>query len=113
MLIPKEFNTFLSTLPFNSPRVHSSKRIGPHNYQVLSIIIGSLLGDGHMEKSVDGYRFCFYQKEHLEYILWLHLQLLNYGYCKENLPQISSRKGPKGELAYYCRFRTFTYSSFY
>ena len=109
-LIPKQ----LSTLPFNSPRVPSFKRIGPHNYQVLCIIIGSLLGDGTMEKSVDGYRFSFYQKgEHLEYLLWLHNLLLNNGYCKENLPQINSRKGAKGELAYYCRFRTFTYSSFY
>jgi len=93
--------------------VPSTKRIGPHNYEVLCIIIGSLLGDGSMEKSVGGFRFIFYQKgEHLEYLLWLHKQLLNHGYCKENIPQVFSRKGGNGELAYYCRFRSFTYSSF-
>ena len=29
-------------LPFNSPRVPAEKRIGPHNFIILSIIIGSL-----------------------------------------------------------------------
>lgn len=52
---------------FKSPRVLSTKRIGPHNYEVLSILVGSLLGDGHMERDGDGSRFCFYQKgDHIE-----------------------------------------------
>jgi len=60
----------ISTLPFNSPRTLSNKRIGPHNYNILCIIIGSLLGNGHMERSIEGSNFCFYQKgEHVEYIL--------------------------------------------
>jgi len=102
----------LSTLPFSSPRVLSTKRIGPHSYEVLSILIGSLLGDGHMERDGEGSRFCFYQKgEHIEYIIWLHKMLLTHGYCKENVPQIYSRQ-VNGKLAYYCRFRTFTFSSF-
>ena len=67
-----------------------------------------------MEKSVDGFRFAFYQKgDHLQYLLWLHKQLLNLGYCKEDLPQIFRGKGSKGKLVHYCRFRSFTYSSFY
>jgi hypothetical protein len=33
-------------------------------------MIGSLLGDGSMEKSKDGYRFVFYQKgDHIEYLV--------------------------------------------
>ena len=83
---------------------------------MLSILIGSLLGDGHMERDGQGSRFCFYQKgAHVEYILWLHSILLQHGYCKENLPQIQSRMikvGEKSTLNYYCRFRTFTFSSF-
>ena len=107
---PVLYNT--NTLPFSSPRVLSSKRIGPHNYNILCILIGSLLGDGHMERTVEGSRFCFYQKgEHIEYILWLHSILLKNGYCKENIPQIQSRL-IEGKLNYYCRFRTFTFSSF-
>jgi hypothetical protein len=51
-------------------RIPSTKRIGPHNNEVLCLLIGSLLGDGHMEKDRIGSRFCFYQKgEHIEYIL--------------------------------------------
>lgn len=90
----------------------SLKRIGPHNHEVLCILIGSLLGDGHMERDGNGSKFCFYQKgEHIEYVLWLHQLLLKHGYCNENIPEIKSRL-VYGKLAYYCRFRTFTYSSF-
>ena len=59
-----------SALPFSTARVNPLKRIGPHNLDILSILIGSLLGDGHMEKSVNGSRFCFYQaKVNGEYLL--------------------------------------------
>jgi ubiquinol-cytochrome c reductase cytochrome b subunit len=101
-----------SNLPITSVKILSTKRIGPHNYNVLSLIIGSLLGDGHMEKDGHGSRICFYQKGgHIEYIIWLHKTLLSYGYCRENIPQIQSRI-INDKLVYYCRFRTFTYSSF-
>lgn len=101
-----------NSLAFSSPKVLSTNRIGPHNFIVLSILIGSLLGDAHMERDGNGSRICFYQKgEHIEYILWLHSVLLEHGYCKENIPQIQSRI-INGKLHYYCRFRTFTYSSF-
>jgi len=43
--------------------------------------------------------------------LWLHQNLLKHGYCSENIPQIQSRI-ICDKLAYYCRFRSFTYSSF-
>jgi hypothetical protein len=45
-----DFILINSMLPFYSPRVLSTKRIGPHNLDILSILIGSLLGDGTMEK---------------------------------------------------------------
>lgn len=105
----------LSALPFSSPRVPSTKRIGPHHEDVISIFIGSLLGDGCMEKDGNGFRFCFYQAaKHIEYILWLHSTLFNHGYCKKDIPQIFSRtyNSLNRDLAYYCRFKTFTFSSF-
>jgi heme/copper-type cytochrome/quinol oxidase subunit 3 len=93
-------------------RIPSTKRIGPHNHEVLCLLVGSLLGDGHMEKDPLGSRFCFYQKgEHIEYVLWLHEFLLKRGYCKEDIPKIHSRI-IHDKLNYYCRFRTFTFSSF-
>jgi hypothetical protein len=61
-------NIYLSKLPFSLSKVPSIKRIGPHNYEILCILIGSLLGDGYMEKDGNGFRF--YQKgDHIEYIL--------------------------------------------
>jgi ubiquinol-cytochrome c reductase cytochrome b subunit len=80
---------------------------------ILSIIIGSLLGDGTMEKDGNGSRFAFYQaKKNGEYLLWLHKIISSLGYCKENIPLIQTRKGLDGSLRYIFRFRTYTYSSF-
>jgi len=59
-----------TVLPFSSLRVKSIKRIGPHNYDILSLVIGSLLGDGSMEKCSNGSRFVYYQaKINGEYLL--------------------------------------------
>lgn len=91
--------------------IPSTKRIGPHSYNVLCLLIGSLLGDGHMEKDAIGSIYCFYQKgEHIEYILWLHQFLFKLGYCKD-IPKIHSRI-IDGKVNYYCRFITFTFSYF-
>lgn len=67
-----------------------------------------------MEKYGDGSRFVFYQaKINGEYLLWLHKTISELGYSKTEIPKIFSRKGlSEGELRYYFRFRTFTYSSF-
>jgi len=100
-------------LPFSTPKVLSIKRIGPHNINILSILIGSLLGDGTMERDGKGSRFAFYQeKTHGEYLLWLHKTISSLGYCKKEIPLIQTRHGINGELRYIFRFRTFTYSSF-
>jgi len=47
-------------------------RIGPHSEDIISIIIGSLLGDAHAEKKLKGVgtRIRFFQEDsHIEYIL--------------------------------------------
>ena len=36
-------------LPFNLPKTPAIKRIGPHNIDVISVIIGNMLGDGWAE----------------------------------------------------------------
>jgi hypothetical protein len=70
LFIKNKENINLNVLSFSSEKILSTRRIGPHNYEVLSILIGSLLGDGHMERDGNGSRFCFYQKgEHIDYIL--------------------------------------------
>jgi LAGLIDADG DNA endonuclease family len=53
-------------------RLRGIYRIGPHNQEIISLIFGSLLGDGHAEKRSDngGTRISFYQEStHLSYLL--------------------------------------------
>ena len=43
-------------------RVKSTSRIGPHNLDVISVLIGSLLGDAHANKRrLEGTRLCYRQ----------------------------------------------------
>ena len=54
------------------PRIRADKRIGPHNKLVLTIIFGSLLGDGYAERRIkgNGTRITFYQEgSHVSYLL--------------------------------------------
>jgi hypothetical protein len=50
--------------------VKAKNRIGPHNKDVISVIIGSLLGDAYGNKRfVEGTRICFRQSIiHIEYL---------------------------------------------
>jgi hypothetical protein len=53
-------------------RIRADKRIGPHNIDILSILFGSLLGDGHAERRIkgNGTRISFYQEaSHVSYLL--------------------------------------------
>ncbi len=96
-------------------RLRGKYRIGPHSLDVLSIIFGTLLGDGHAEIRENGNstRFCFYQEDsHVEYIIWLHKTLSDLGYCNETTPKISNRLGKGSKVRKYVRFNTWSYTSF-
>ena len=96
-------------------RVRADKRIGPHNKNILEILFGSLLGDGHAEyrSKGKGTRFTFYQEgSHVSYLLWLHDLLSESGYCSNRLPEIQTRLSVKGKVRKIIRFRTWTYTSF-
>jgi hypothetical protein len=45
-----------------SSKVPSTKRIGPHNFDLLCLLMGSLLGDGTMERVMDR-GFVFIKKD--------------------------------------------------
>jgi hypothetical protein len=96
-----------SSLPFSSPRVNPIKRIGPHNSDILSIFIGSLLGDGSLEKSLNGSRFVYsHAKLNGEYLLWLHQVISKLGYTDKIIPKFYNRKGSElvnelNEIRYY------------
>lgn len=104
-----------NTAQYNFTRIKGILRIGPHNKDILSIVFGSLLGDAHAEKRLAGLgtRITFYQEDsHVDYLLYLHKNLADAGYCNNKIPVISKRLGNKGKLRKVVRFATWTYTSF-
>jgi len=95
-------------------RMRAESRIGPHNKNVISIIFGSLLGDGYAEyrNKGNGTRIRFYQEGiHLSYLIWLHKLLADLGYCNPTIPDIQTRLGKNGVVRKIIRFNTWTFSS--
>ena len=109
----KSTSTLLKTsLSFIIPNIRAEKRIGPHNVDVISVLVGSLLGDafGEREKS-GGVRFRFRQSVvRKDYIFWLHNFLHTRGYCSGLLPVIYTQKTGDKVLDYY-RFGTYRFTS--
>ena len=98
-------------------KVRASKRIGPHNEDVLSVIVGYLLGDCYgNRRSVEGTRFAFKQSiVHKEYLFWLYNFFYTRGYCSKLEPRKYTRKlksGFKIKQHYGYEFYTFTFRSF-
>lgn len=110
LIIPVFTSQKLSSAKF---KLRSTQRIGPHDYELISIIVGSLLGDGYAEKHGNGTRICFQQEEsHSSYLLYLYEKISEKGYCNGTKPKITTRIGKKGKIRYSSRFKTYTYSSF-
>jgi ubiquinol-cytochrome c reductase cytochrome b subunit len=102
----------LTLIPFNGSKVRSINRIGPHNIDILSILVGSLLGDGYCEKHGNGARICFQQEgSHSQYLLSLHNRVAQLGYCTPIIPKLSTRLALHGKVRKILRFKTFTFSS--
>ena len=126
IVMPQMHNIFIILIYFvfilissdscsKNTKIRGKHRVGPHNMDVLSIIFGSLLGDAHCEKRLNGTgsRISFYQEDsHVEYLLYLHKYLAEAGYCNTKTPLISKRLGLKGKLRKIVRFSTWTYNGF-
>lgn len=102
----------LCVVPFSNLKPRAKQRIGPHSLDILSLMIGSLLGDGYAEKHGEGTRICF-QQEHSNnaYFLWFHNKVADLGYCNIVTPNIIKRIAKGGKLRLLSRFKTFTYAS--
>ena len=91
------------------------KRIGPHNFDVISVIFGLLLGDGYaINRSGEGVRICIKQSfKHKEYLFSLYEFFYNRGYSS-NLPPRKYIRNIKGinKIYYGFEFNTFTFRSF-
>ena len=113
---------FYNSLSFNQRRyyyisnIRAINRIGPHNEDVYSVIIGSLLGDGYANKrSGEGVRICYRQSiKQKEYLFWLYTFFFNRGYTSNLQPRQYTRtiKSKEGKVYYGYEFNTFTFRSF-
>ena len=100
---------------YHISNIRAVNRIGPHNEDVISVIIGSLLGDAYANKrSGEGVRICYRQSiRHKEYLFWLYTFFYNRGYTSNLQPRQYTRTIQNKEKVYYgYEFNTFTFSSF-
>ena len=99
----------------NLKKLTSRDRIGPHNNDIISMIIGSTLGDSHLEKRKNGIgtRVIFEQSSNnVEYLMWFHNYLASRGYCNNAKPKLQIRIRQKGKVFYQYRVNSYTFSSF-
>lgn len=96
-------------------KLTSKERIGPLNIDIISIIIGSTLGDTHLEKRKNGIgtRIIFEQSsDNVEYLMWFHNYLTSRGYCSNIKPKLQIRIRQKGKVYYQFRINSYTFSNF-
>ena len=96
-------------------KLTSKERIGPHNKDIISMIVGSTLGDTHLEKRTNGIgtRVIFEQSNNnVEYLMWFHNYLSSRGYCNSTKPKLQIRIKHKGKVFYHYRISSYTFSSF-
>ena len=116
--IYKQVYSFFSKNLFHSQsetsRLKSDRRIGPHDEKVISVLIGSILGDSHLEKRKNGIgtRIIFEQcNRNVEYIMWLHKFLSTRGYCTPNKPKLITRIRKGNKVFYQYRVSSYTFTS--
>src|SRR6266403_2509512 len=101
---------------YHISNIRAVNRIGPHNEDILSVIIGSLLGDAYANKrSGEGVRLCYRQSIlHKEYLFWLYTFFYNRGYTSNLQPRQYTRTilNKERKVYYGYEFNTFTFRSF-
>lgn len=121
LIITGQRNNIIKKIPSNRmfhTRVKAASRIGPHNLDIILVIVGSLLGDCYANKrSVEGTRLCYRQSTvHKDYLFWLYNFFFARGYCSNLEPRMYKRvlknKGSDDKTHYSYEFNTFTFRSF-
>ena len=98
----------------NISRLKSDLRIGPHNLDVISVLVGSILGDSHLEKRKMGLgtRVIFEQcNRNVEYIMWFHEFFSTRGYCSTDKPKLITRIKKHNKVFYQYRVSSYTFTS--
>jgi len=92
----------------------SNYRIGPHNIDFLSFILGGILGGVHLEKRKQGFgtRIIFEQcQQNIEYLCWINDFLIKRGYCKDQKPFFKKRITKQNKIFFHFRINTYTFTS--
>ena len=98
----------------NIARLRSDLRIGPHNEDVISVLIGSILGDTHLERRERGIgtRVIFEQcNRNVEYIMWFHKFFSSRGYCSLSKPKLITRIKKDNKIFFQYRVTSYTFTS--
>lgn len=99
----------------DNPKLRSDLRIGAHDQDVISILIGSILGDSHLERRKGGIgtRIIFEQcNMNVEYIMWFHNFFASRGYMSNIKPKLTTRIKKDNKVFYQYRVSSYTFTSF-
>lgn len=97
---------------FYSESLYTSKRIGPHNKDVISVLVGNLLGDGRGEKRGKSSRFQIHiSSRKMEYVSWVHGFFAERGYCSLEKPVVRKTIGRFNQIYYSVHFNLFSFKS--
>lgn len=100
---------------FYTPRIQAKSRYGPHKKEINDLIVGIMLGDGHMEKHGLGCRFTLHMgAKSQELVEHIHNLLANNGYCSPKKPESKPAKPNKktGKVYHTVHLKTYTFGSF-
>nr|YP_665672.1 putative site-specific DNA endonuclease [Nephroselmis olivacea]AAF03199.1 putative site-specific DNA endonuclease [Nephroselmis olivacea] len=91
----------------------SNERIGPHNFDVISVLVGNLLGDAHIEFRKPSSRVSLHVgSPNRSYIQWLHEFYSSRGYCSTNPLVYQPQIGKNSKVYYSTKINTFSFQSF-
>lgn len=85
---------------------------GPHNEEVISFLVGNLLGESWGEKRGHASRFHLHiSSRNVEYLHWFHQFFSLRGYCSPKKPKKFKQIGKKGKIYWSSKIRTWSFSS--
>lgn len=94
---------------------NSKERVGPNNkdsQNVISVLVGNLLGDGYGEKRKNRTRFQMHIiSRNAEYVFWLHKFFAEKGYSSPKKPVVKKQIGKKNNIYFSIKWKTFYFSS--
>ena len=112
---------FMRNLIYTQLRSMYHKKIksfhGPHNLDIISLIVGSILSNSTMEEHIKpggkGIRIIFKKySNNVEYLIKFHTLLAQSGYCNPKRPRLYKLIGKKNKVLYLITFKTYSFTSF-